>query len=154
VKQLALNLKETMKMYKAILLPVDLGHKASWDKAAPAAVELAKQYGVKVNVVTVIPDYGMPMVGSFFPADFAENALKASQEELSKFVKKNIPEDVRGQSRAVHGTIYKRILVNADELGCDLIVLGSHRPEKADYLLGPNAARVVRHADQSVFVVR
>ena len=141
-------------MYKQILLPVDLGHKASWEKAAPAAVALAQQNGAKVNVVTVIPDYGMPMVGSFFPEDFSEKALSASQQELAAFVEKNIPADVRGKSRAVHGTIYKRIIINADEMGCDLIVLGSHRPEKADYLLGPNAARVVRHANQSVFVVR
>ncbi len=141
-------------MYKSILLPVDLNHKASWERAAPAAVALAKQHGAKVNIVTVIPDYGMPMVGSFFPADFADKALEASQSELAKFVEKHIPSDVLGKTRAMHGTIYKRILVNADEMGCDLIVLGAHRPEKADYLLGPNAARVVRHANQSVFVVR
>ena len=141
-------------MYKQILLPVDLGHRASWEKAAPVAVSLAQQHGAKLNVVTVIPDFGMPMVGSFFPEDFAEKALAASQEELAKFVDKHIPADVHGKSRAVHGTIYKRIIINADEMGCDLIVLGSHRPEKADYLLGPNAARVVRHANQSVFVVR
>ena len=42
----------------------------------------------------------------------------------------------------------------ANRLGCDLIVVGAHRPELGDYLLGPNAARIVRHADQSVFVVR
>ena len=53
-----------------------------------------------------------------------------------------------------HGTIYKRIIKSADELGADLIVLTSHRPETKDYLLGPNAARVVRHAKQSVFVIR
>ena len=141
-------------MYKSILLPVDLGHRASWEKAAPAAVSLAKQHGAKINVVTVIPDYGMPVVGSFFPADFAEKALAASKEELAKFVEEHIPEDVRGKTVAVDGTIYKRILISADEMNCDLIVVGSHRPEKADYLLGPNAARVVRHANQSVFVVR
>jgi len=141
-------------MYKSILLPVDLSHKASWEKAAPVAVNLAKQYGAKVNIVTVIPDYGMPMVGSFFPDDFAEKALDATKTDLAKFVEKHIPSDILGKVRAIHGTIYKRILVNADEMGCDLIVLGSHRPEKADYLLGPNAARVVRHANQSVFVVR
>ncbi len=32
--------------------------------------------------------------------------------------------------------------------------IGSHRPELKDYLLGPNAARVVRHANCSVLVVR
>ena len=36
----------------------------------------------------------------------------------------------------------------------DLIIMASHRPELQDYLLGPNAARVVRHANCSVLVVR
>jgi nucleotide-binding universal stress UspA family protein len=35
-----------------------------------------------------------------------------------------------------------------------MIVMASHRPELKDYLLGPNAARVVRHAECSVLVVR
>jgi nucleotide-binding universal stress UspA family protein len=33
-------------------------------------------------------------------------------------------------------------------------VVGAHRQDLKDYLLGPNAARVVRHADCSVYVVR
>ncbi len=141
-------------MYKAILLPVDLDQKSSWERAAPVAVELAKQHDAKVHVLSVIPDYGMSVVGSYFPKDFAENALKATAKELDKFAVEHIPTDTLGVARAVSGTIYKRILANADELDCDLIVLASHRPETADYLLGPNAARVARHANQSVFVVR
>ena len=141
-------------MFKSILLPVDLGHDLSGRKGLPAAIELARQFGAKVHVLNVVPDYGMPVVGSFFPADFAGKALAASQKELDQFAADNVPEDIRGEVRAVQGTIYKRIIVNADELGCDLIIMGAHRPEKADYLLGPNAARVARHASQSVFVVR
>ena len=141
-------------MFKSILLSVDLNDPSSWKKAAPAAVSLARQNDARINVITVIPDFGMSVVGSFFPRDFAENALRTTQKELEKFVAENIPGEVLAGSHAVSGTIYKRIIVKADELGCDLIVMASHRPEKADYLLGPNAARVVRHARQSVLVVR
>jgi nucleotide-binding universal stress UspA family protein len=35
-----------------------------------------------------------------------------------------------------------------------LIIIGSHSPSMQDYLLGPNAARVVRHANCSVLVIR
>ncbi|MFQ5760821.1 MAG: universal stress protein, partial [Acidiferrobacterales bacterium] len=42
----------------------------------------------------------------------------------------------------------------AEKAGCDLIVMASQRPELKDYLLGPNAARVVRHANCSVLVAR
>ena len=42
----------------------------------------------------------------------------------------------------------------AKQISCDLIVMASHRPGAKDFLLGPNAARVVRHANCSVTVVR
>jgi nucleotide-binding universal stress UspA family protein len=52
------------------------------------------------------------------------------------------------------GKIYREILNAARTIGADLIVMGSHHPELRDYLLGPNADKVVRHADCSVMVVR
>jgi universal stress protein F len=52
------------------------------------------------------------------------------------------------------GRIYREILKAAQTIQADLIVMGSHHPELKDYLLGPNAAKVVRHADCSVMVVR
>ncbi len=58
------------------------------------------------------------------------------------------------KGHVAHGTIYDEIMKAADKLDCDLILMGSHRPELKDYLLGPNAVRIVRHANQSVFVVR
>jgi nucleotide-binding universal stress UspA family protein len=42
----------------------------------------------------------------------------------------------------------------AEKAGADLVVVGSHRPAMKDYLLGTNAARVVRHARCSVLVAR
>jgi universal stress protein F len=52
------------------------------------------------------------------------------------------------------GGIYAGIIAVAERIGADLIVLASHRPAMKDYLLGANAARVVRHARCSVLVVR
>ena len=141
-------------MTKSILLPVDLNHASSWNKALPQAVSLAQANGADLHVLTVIPDYGSSMVGSFFPDDFADNALAETRTALDALIADNIPGDIDTTAHAVHGTIYKVILSTADDTGCDLIVLGSTRPSMQDYLLGPNAARVVRHARQSVFVVR
>jgi len=141
-------------MTKSILLPVDLNHESSWNKAILQAVSLAKANGADLHVLTVIPDYGSSMVGSFFPDGFADKALEETKAALDALVAKHIPAGINTTAHAVHGTIYKRILATADDNGCDLIVLGSTRPSMQDYLLGPNAARVVRHAKQSVFVVR
>ena len=59
-------------------------------------------------------------------------------------------------AHVAHGTIYEEIIDTRTKLGdaCDLIVLASHRPQLADYLLGPNAARVLRHSQVTVMVVR
>ena len=55
---------------------------------------------------------------------------------------------------SVPGGIGGGILHLAEQLEADLIVLASHRPEMRDWLIGANAARVVRHARCSVLVVR
>mgnify|MGYP001548036533 CR=1 FL=1 len=141
-------------MYKSILLPVDLGHKSSWEKSAPEAVALAKQHGAKIHLLTVIPDFGMALVGSFFPSDYAEQALQSSSEKLVELASEIIPGDLLAKVHTASGSAYQEIIKTANEQGCDLIVMASHRPEMSDYLLGPNAARVVRHADQSVMIVR
>jgi nucleotide-binding universal stress UspA family protein len=52
------------------------------------------------------------------------------------------------------GSVYNEVLREADRIGADLIVVGSHRPTMATYLLGSNAATIVRHARCSVLVVR
>ena len=141
-------------MYKSILLPVDLNQESSWKKALPVAVHLAQSMSAKIHIITVIPDYGMAVVGSFFPANYESEAMKVTQAALDGFVNENLSADLVADTTVVHGTIYEEVISTANAKGCDLIILSSHRPETKDYLLGPNAARVVRHANQSVFVVR
>ncbi len=141
-------------MIKSILLSVDLNHPSSWSKALPQAVALAKADGAEIHILTVIPDYGMAMVADQFPAGFADKASAVSSEALKQLVADHIPSEIKTSTHVQHGTIYKSIIKAANNAGCDLIVMASHRSEMKDYLLGPNAARVVRHAKQSVFVVR
>ena len=141
-------------MYKKILLPVDLGDRSSWERAAPAAVAVAETFSADIHVVCVVPDFGMPLVSSYFPEDFAEKATASSEAELKKLAAEHIPEPLLSGTHVLHGTIYKEIISFADSEGCDLIIMASHRPEMSDYLLGPNAARVARHANQSVMIVR
>ncbi|NBB82211.1 MAG: universal stress protein [Alphaproteobacteria bacterium] len=141
-------------MYTDILIPVDLGDDASWQTALPAAVEYARAFGATLHVMTVVPDFGMSIVGSFFPDDYEEKALAKASDRLHAFVAEQVPAAVPVQHIVGHGSIYAEILRVAREIGADLIVMGSHRPELKDYLLGPNAARVVRHAETSVLVVR
>ena len=141
-------------MYKNILLTVDLNDESSWKKALPAAVEYCQAFGSTLRVATVIPDFGLGAVGVHFPGDFAEKAVAKAKEDLQAFVGERVPSDVETRCSVGYGTVYEEILKIAKETGCDMIVIASNRPELKDYLLGPNAARVVRHADCSVLVVR
>ncbi len=141
-------------MFKKILLPVDFGAEDSADKAIAAAVGLCQQYGAELHVVTVLPGYGMSIITQYFPADYEKKAKEDARERLREFIAKNVPGDATARAHVATGTVYEEILGTGDTIGCDLIVMGSHRAGFEKYLLGPNAARVVRHANCSVFVVR
>ena len=141
-------------MYVNILLPVDLGNESSWARALPAAIEYCMAFGSNLYVMTVMPDFGSPMVAQFFPDDHEDRLMDNAKEVLKKFVDDRVPDTVRVENIVADGTIYKTIIDTAEEINADLIIMGSHRPELQDYLLGPNAARVVRHSAKSVLVVR
>lgn len=141
-------------MYKQILLPVDLGQESSWDKALPNAVDLCKNSGASLHVLTVVPDFGMSIVSQYFPENYQSEVAEKVLGQLRDFVSEHVPDSVNVQHIVGEGSAYEVILKIAGEVGADLIVMSSHRPELKDYLLGPNAARVVRHANCSVLVVR
>jgi nucleotide-binding universal stress UspA family protein len=141
-------------MYKNILLPIDLNQESSWEKALPTAVNFCKTYDAALHVMNVVPDFGMAVVGTYFPEGFEQKALEGARAELHEFVRQNVPDGVNVQHIIGHGTVYDEILRVAKDIKADLIVLAASRPELKDFLLGPNAARVVRHFDGSVLVVR
>lgn len=141
-------------MFKDILLTVDLEHDSSWRRALPIALAQAKTFGSRLHVLTVVPDYGLSMVGQYFPANYETKLKEETTKRLHDFVRDHVPEDVAVQHCVGGGQIYDSILDFAERLKVDLIVMAAHRPELRDYLLGPNAARVVRHAKCSVLVVR
>ncbi|MCI5049457.1 MAG: universal stress protein [Rickettsiales bacterium] len=139
-------------MYKHILLPIDLSE--THELALPVAVDYAKAFGSQLHVMTVVPDFGMSIISQYFPSNTDDKILEASREALHEYTQKHIPEDIKVQHIVAQGTVYEVIIDTAEKLNCDLIVMGAHRPELKDYLLGPNAARVVRHSNRSVMVVR
>lgn len=141
-------------MYKDILLPVDLNHPSSWEKALPVAIAHGQVFGARLHLCTVVPDFGLAMVDQFFPKNFERQVLDETHTALCRFAEEHLPADCHAGTIVAHGTVYEEILAAADRVNADLIVMASHRPELKDYLLGPNAARVVRHFARSVLVVR
>ena len=141
-------------MYKDILLPIDLEDESSWEEALPTAAKLCEDTGARLHLLTVVPDFGMSIVSQYFPKGYKKELSKKMLERLHKFSKENVPSGISVQHVVGEGTVYEVILKVARKTGCDLIVIASYRPKHKHYLLGPNAARVVRHAKCSVLVVR
>ena len=141
-------------MYSDILLAIDLGHLEDERRAVETVVEYARAFHARIHIMTVVPDFGMSIVGGFFPKDFEKQAVEKANAALHAYADEHIPADIRRRHIVGYGVIYKEILKYAEVAKADLIVLSAHRPELEDYLLGPNAARVVRHGNCSVLVVR
>lgn len=141
-------------MYKNILIPVDLDDENSWEKALPMAVRLAESFGARLHVMTVLPGFGLPMVSQYFPPDFERTRRDEASRRLHEFVAQHVPATLATQHIVADGRIYQEIIEAQARTGADLIVMGSHKPELRDYLIGPNALKVVQHAGCSVMVVR
>lgn len=141
-------------MIKKVLLALDMADEAAAIHLLRTAEGLANPHGAELHVLVVVPSYNMPIVGSYFQPTNESSVLEGARDALQAFLSKHAHDPAAIRGHIGHGTIYDEIVNVADKLDCQLIVLGAHRPELSDYLLGPNAARVVRHAKQSVYVVR
>jgi nucleotide-binding universal stress UspA family protein len=141
-------------MYSDILVTIDLGRPETELKAVETAIDYARLFKARLHVMTVVPDYGMSIVGGFFPKDHEKEAIDHANTALHEFTARHIPSEITHRHIVGHGSIYREILRYADVVGADLIVMAASTPGPEDYLIGPNAARVVRHAKISVLVVR
>lgn len=141
-------------MFKDILLAIDLNDEGSWAKALPVALDFVRASDGTLHIMTVTPDFGMSIVGQFFPKGFEKGVGEKVLDALKVFVKTHVPGDVKTQRIVGEGTVYEVILNMADKIDADMIVVSSGRDDLKDFLLGPNAARIVRHAKCSVTVVR
>ena len=142
-------------MFNKILLTLDLNTPASWEKAMPQAIELARASGGELHIMSVVPDLGTPLVEGFFPLDFEKRAIAAAAKALDKIVTENVPDGITVRQHLAFGKIHKKVLKTIEEIGCDIVVMASPKPDRVrEFLVGLNADRIVRRSPVSVLVVR
>lgn len=141
-------------MRPAILVAIDLAHVEEEHEVLSQAARLAALDEALLCVVTVIPDYGMSIVSDYFEKGAEQKALERARNRLHTFTASTLGEDAQVKHVVTNGNVYEGVLKAAKAVDATLIVIGAHKPGFGDYLLGPNAARVVRHSECSVFVVR
>lgn len=142
-------------LFKRILLPIDVNDADSWEKTLPSCLSILKDDPeAKLCIISIIPNYGLGGVEEYFPKGWLKEISSKTRDKLKKIVEKNIPSDIKPTLKVDRGVVYQVILDHATELEIDLIVMSASHPHRKDYLLGPNVARVARHADASVLIRR
>ncbi len=149
-------------MTEKVLVPIDLADQETGVKVIREGVMQAKARNAELTVMTVVPDI---LSGLDFryairgetggSEDFDLKAIVAEAlERLNEIAAEHTPSGMKVKTIARHGTAYEQILKTAEKIGATQIVMGAHRPSLSDYLIGPTTARVVRHANCSVNVLR
>ncbi len=139
-----------------IVVLVDLDEESSWRQALPRAIDYAKHAGARLHVLTIVPDemFKMTVVAQMIPEDYEDKLVEDAKQRLAKIVEQQGAGDLDLEPAVRLGSVYKEALRYARDVGAELIVMGAHKPELKDYLLGSNASQIVRHAACSVWVVR
>ena len=141
-------------MFKEILLPIDLEETELTSRAIAIAQDLAERYGARITVVTVIPDFSMPVVASYFPKDTIERARKEICIEVEKLIRERFADPSKVRCDVGEGSPHKFIVAYARDKHIDLIVMSSRGHDIGKVFLGSSTTRVVERAHCSVLVVR
>ena len=140
-------------MYKNILLAVEL-EVAGDELPTQRATKLAKQFGAKLSIVHAIEhisSYGAAY-GVAIGAEIEEMLLENATKEIRKFgTAIKVPE---ADQILKFGPAKLVILEEAERIGADLIIVGSHGRHGVRLLLGSTANAVLHSTTCDVLAVR
>jgi nucleotide-binding universal stress UspA family protein len=144
-----------MKTIRRILVAVDFSEYA--DAVLDAAIEFAKQFGAELHLVHAF-DVRIPLVTPYevaIPTAFIEEAREAAASKLDALVRRVSAEGVKASSHLSEVPAASAIVGQAEELGADLIIMGTRGHTGLKHvLLGSVAERTLRHAPCSVLTVK
>ncbi len=135
-----------------ILCPVDFSDCSR--EALVKAVEIAKENRARL---TLIHAYQYPTTeGALYVRDILSQIQAEARQAVAGFCAEATKLGAEGvEGVAILGVAYDEVVKRARELGCDLIVMGTHgRSGLKHAFIGSVAERVVRYAPCTVMVVR
>lgn len=144
-------------MYETILVPTD-GSRGT-ERAVDHGLDIAKRYDATIHALYVIDVADLMDVGYVGGRSDFEQTIEPLEDEAARAVGE-IRERARQRNVNVitvvrEGVPYETIVEYVDEVGADLVVMGTHgRSGLPRYLLGSVTEKVVRTADVPVLTVR
>ncbi len=136
-------------MFKKVVVAVDIAHGELGAGLLAKAAELLDEGGQirLLHVLEEIPSY----IAAEMPRDLTDRRNAEARVELKALAEtQGVAAEVEVRSGAASG----QILQCAEDCEADLVMIASHRPGLSDYFIGSTAARVVRHAQCSVLIIR
>jgi universal stress protein A len=135
---------------RQILVPVDFSE--CTEKALLYAVPFARQFDATLTLLHVVEPPYLPAseMGVVVEVESKDEARKELETLRARLAGK-----VRCQTMVRKGSAQIEIIDAAKELGCDLIILGSHgRTGVERLLMGSTVEKVVRRAGCPILIVR
>jgi nucleotide-binding universal stress UspA family protein len=138
-----------------ILCPVDFSEFAR--RALDLAFAVAARYGAEitalhVTAVSLPPTAAFPQAPPFLPMD--PTVRQRFRAELDSFVAPSRTPDIPLRTVVAEGSTVAQIVLEAEELGTDLIVMGTHGVGGFErWVLGSVAEKVLRKAPCPVLTV-
>jgi len=132
------------------MVPVDLAHAATVEKAIQIAADLAKLHNAEIFLVGVTDT--APGSVAHDPAEYQQKLEQFAADHSSR----------HGCSMAAKVVICNDPAAELDEaledygkeINVDLVVMASHLPGFMDHLFHSRAGHLATHTDISVFIVR
>jgi nucleotide-binding universal stress UspA family protein len=141
-------------MFDKILLPIDLEQTELSERAIEIAKEYVERYGAKIIALSVLPNFNMPVVASYFPEGMIKKAHEDVCRELERFIEARFDHGAAVHCSVDGGSPHKAIVNYARDNAVDLIIMPSRGGDISKVLLGSCTAHVVQRAPCSVLVVR
>lgn len=142
-----------MLVLQNLLVPVDFSPPCA--RATESALQLARQFHARLHLLHVIEDpvVYLPMYESY-PVPTRVQFEEFAESRLKSWIAEPLARGVELVTVYRHGAPALEIASYADEIRCDLVILGTHgRGLASRWFLGSVAERVVRTARVPVLSV-
>jgi nucleotide-binding universal stress UspA family protein len=143
-----------MLRLRRILNPVDFSE--SSDRATAYALDLARALGAELHVLHAyqIPVIALPDGGVIATAELVTRITDAANTAMDRLIERHRASAVPIAPHVAEGAPHQCIQDEAEKLGAELIVIGTHgRTGVARLLLGSVAEKVVRTSRVPVLTV-
>jgi nucleotide-binding universal stress UspA family protein len=143
-----------LSRFRTVLVPVDFSSHAS--AALDLAIEMSRGSGATIHLLHAyeVPLGSIPPYGVAIPESLLAQVRDAAARRLEKACHKVTAAGLACETHVVHGPAAEAALEAAEQLGADLIVMGTRGHTGLKHvLLGSVAERTVRRAPCPVLTV-